>query len=88
MAVDGTAGIQGEGEDGEDVTFVFIPAGWSKSTIPGLYGIVRGDRSDIEQEGEDDELDFSELTDQEVQQLNHLFSKTKPMPRKHERDGG
>jgi hypothetical protein len=76
---------EGEGDNGEDVVYVFEPARWSKATIAGLYNIVAGDRSDILQEVEPEEFDWSGFSSEELEEYVRLAEKVRPMTR---RDGG
>jgi hypothetical protein len=60
-------------ESGNPVTMVFLPAGWSKATIPGLFRMAEG-RGDTPEEADPaDLLDFSKLTEEELYAFRDLL---------------
>jgi hypothetical protein len=69
-----------EGENGEDVTYVFVPAKWSKATARAMYEMVAGAvvgswaSREINDEAEQ-EFDFSEWTDEEIEEYVRLTEK-------------
>lgn len=66
--------VVNEGEDGEEVTYVFMPAKWSKATAVSLYGMALGNATP---ELVDDALlqNFDELTEEELQSLISITEK-------------
>lgn len=64
------------GPDGEEVRLVMIPAGWSLSTAVSLYNLSR-DQAGLTAEEADvsGELDFGNLTSEEIQTLLELDGK-------------
>lgn len=70
------------GEDGEEVTYVFSPAGWNKGTVATMYNIAAGaitGRWSTVKPGQgdvaEDEWDFSNMTDDEVNDYVRLSEK-------------
>lgn len=69
-----------EGPEGEDVTYVFVPAGWSKATARAYQdmaaGAVVGAWAAKEHDKEtDDEFDFSDLTQEELMEFLRVSEK-------------
>jgi hypothetical protein len=60
-------------DDGEQVTYVFMPARWSKATAKSFYDMVIESSPQIEDNYED--FDFSELTDEELGTYIEMFEK-------------
>lgn len=73
-------------EDGEEVTYVFMPAKWSKATAMTMHNIaasaVAGTWVAPEnlQEPDDDTMDTSSLSEEEALQLIGLLDKAVPKP--------
>jgi hypothetical protein len=71
---------EGAGDDGEDVTMIFKPAGWSKATIGQMVNIaasgVAGSWATKAPEQEDEaEYDFSDFTEEELATYIELSDK-------------
>ncbi len=74
--------VVSEGEDGEEVTYVFMPSRWSKATAIGLYHLAVGDGR-LEPEEPEADFDFSGLSDDEVREyvrLSGLLGLVPPRP--------
>lgn len=69
-----------EGEDGEQVTYIFLPTKWGKNTAQTMYNMASGavgglwSTRTIEEEAQA-EYDFSDLTDEEMQAYIELSEK-------------
>lgn len=61
-------------EDGREIELVFVPARWSKASAVGLHNMAIG-RGPVESQEAEAELDFSELTEEELQTIVDLAGK-------------
>jgi hypothetical protein len=52
---------------------IFLPAGWSNATVPGLFRLAVGDGSAPEEEDPADLIDFSNLTLEQLYTLRELY---------------
>jgi hypothetical protein len=64
-----------EGPDGEEVTYQFFPARWSKSTAIALYGMATQGNARPEDLERGMIADYSHLEDEELEQLLGLMDK-------------
>jgi len=72
-------------EDGEGVTYIFMPAKWSKGTAIGLAQLAAGTMAGLAPRREDeaeDEFDLSEITDEELVTYLALDEKIRSSTRK------
>jgi hypothetical protein len=74
-----------EGEDGSDVTYIFSPARWTKSTAIGLAQLAAGAVAGLAPRREDEaeaEYDLSEITEEEIQTFLDLDQKIRSRVKK------
>lgn len=72
-------------EDGTPVEITFHPVGWSKATAVALFNLAFGAHAPAEPEEEpweEGEIDFSHMTDEEVETLLELDDKARQGARK------
>ncbi len=81
-------------EDGGEVTYVFMPAGWSKATARSMFELAASAVTDAwttarpgEEEDELAEFDYSQMTEGELQTFLELWEKVTVAPRRRPRDG-
>ncbi len=77
--------IREDDEDGVHVTYVFTPAGWNKGTAISLYGMMIG--SGQEPAEPEPDLDWSDFTDEELQEYARLTDKAWGQGRSHGNGG-
>lgn len=74
-----------EGYDGSDVTYIFSPARWTKSTVIGMAQLAAGAMAGLGPRREDEaeaEYDLSEITEEEIITYLALDEKIRASPRK------
>lgn len=67
-----------EGPDGDEVTMVFSPVGWSKSTAVALFNMAVSNAERTADPGADLEYDFSEWEEHEMAEFLRLHEKLSP----------
>ncbi len=71
-----------EGEDGEELVYLFAPAKWSKDTAVRLYHLAVDGSQPEEIEEPEVDLDLSDWTDQEIREWERLYEKLQLTPRR------
>ena len=67
-----------EGPDGEEATYVFTPAGWSKATAVSMFNMAIGNARAEGAPADDMEFDFSGWDESELQQFMRLSAMLTP----------
>lgn len=76
-----------EGEDGEDATYIFKPAGWNKGTAVNLFKMAVGDKLPEAMDEPGMAAEYDELTEEELEILIRATEKlgTRPEDRRNDR---
>jgi len=67
-----------EGPDGEEATYVFTPAGWSKNTAVSMFNMALGNARAEGAPADEMEFDFSGWDEDELQQFMRLSERLTP----------